>query len=189
MGFPIRTSVDQSLLATPHGFSQRATSFIASWCQGIHQMLLLRLRSDNHAQDERRPGRLPANTITRSAPRHPDRSPNTRRRHATEPSQQCQRAETAPDGAEGQSCQADAWRGLNSTFPMRHGGGGERDRTDDLLLAKQALSQLSYAPKPESRIRRRTRKSSRHSRPSGRWWAEQDLNLRPHAYQACALTS
>ncbi len=25
-------------------------------------------------------------------------------------------------------------------------GGGERDRTDDLLLAKQALYQLSYAP-------------------------------------------
>jgi hypothetical protein len=25
-------------------------------------------------------------------------------------------------------------------------GGGRRDRTDDLLLAKQALSQLSYAP-------------------------------------------
>jgi hypothetical protein len=31
----------------------------------------------------------------------------------------------------------------------RHYGGG-RDRTDDLLLAKQALSQLSYAPKPKS---------------------------------------
>jgi hypothetical protein len=26
------------------------------------------------------------------------------------------------------------------------GGGGERIRTDDLLLAKQALSQLSYTP-------------------------------------------
>jgi hypothetical protein len=26
-------------------------------------------------------------------------------------------------------------------------GGGRRDRTDDLLLAKQALSQLSYAPR------------------------------------------
>ncbi len=25
-------------------------------------------------------------------------------------------------------------------------GGGERARTDDLLLAKQALSQLSYTP-------------------------------------------
>ena len=38
MGCPIRTSTDQSLLAAPHGFSQRATSFIASWCQGIHRM-------------------------------------------------------------------------------------------------------------------------------------------------------
>ena len=31
-------------------------------------------------------------------------------------------------------------------FSTRTGGGGERDRTDDLLLAKQALSQLSYTP-------------------------------------------
>ena len=30
-------------------------------------------------------------------------------------------------------------------------GGGERDRTDDLLLAKQALSQLSYTPLPGAR--------------------------------------
>ena len=30
-------------------------------------------------------------------------------------------------------------------------GGGERDRTDDLLLAKQALSQLSYTPSSEDR--------------------------------------
>ena len=28
----------------------------------------------------------------------------------------------------------------------RKNGGGERDRTDDLLLAKQALYQLSYTP-------------------------------------------
>ena len=27
-------------------------------------------------------------------------------------------------------------------------GGGERDRTDDLLVANQALSQLSYGPAP-----------------------------------------
>jgi hypothetical protein len=37
-GFPIRKSTDQSLLTAPHGLSQRATSFIASQCQGIHQM-------------------------------------------------------------------------------------------------------------------------------------------------------
>ena len=30
--------------------------------------------------------------------------------------------------------------------PCVDDGGGRRDRTDDLLLAKQALSQLSYAP-------------------------------------------
>ena len=29
-------------------------------------------------------------------------------------------------------------------------GGARRDRTDDLLLAKQALSQLSYGPAPVS---------------------------------------
>jgi hypothetical protein len=33
---------------------------------------------------------------------------------------------------------------LNSDYV--ESGGGERDRTDDLLLAKQALSQLSYTP-------------------------------------------
>src|SRR5574337_1350071 len=47
-------------------------------------------------------------------------------------------------------------------------GGARRDRTDDLMLAKHALSQLSYGPG---------------------WWAWEDLNLRPHAYQARALTN
>ena len=31
---------------------------------------------------------------------------------------------------------------------MLEDGGANRDRTDDLLLAKQALSQLSYGPAP-----------------------------------------
>ena len=61
-------------------------------------------------------------------------------------------------------------------------GGARRDRTDDLLLAKQALSQLSYGPAPvfdEAWV------------PSdcGNWWAWEDLNFRPHAYQARALTN
>ena len=42
-GFPIRRSMDQCLLAAPHSLSQRATSFIASQCQGIHEMPLKRL--------------------------------------------------------------------------------------------------------------------------------------------------
>ena len=53
-------------------------------------------------------------------------------------------------------------------------GGDGRNRTDDLMLAKHALSQLSYTPKSPQRVLR---------------WAKEDLNLRPHAYQARALTS
>src|SRR5438105_12218238 len=43
MGCPIRRSRDHRSLASPPGFSQRATSFTASQCQGIHQMPLLAL--------------------------------------------------------------------------------------------------------------------------------------------------
>ena len=38
VGCPIRRSEDPRALAPPLGFSQRATSFIASRYQGIHQM-------------------------------------------------------------------------------------------------------------------------------------------------------
>ena len=41
VGFPIRTSPDQSLLAAPRGLSQLATSFIAVFCQGIHHAPLV----------------------------------------------------------------------------------------------------------------------------------------------------
>jgi hypothetical protein len=69
-------------------------------------------------------------------------------------------------------------------------GGARRDRTDDLKLAKLALSQLSYGPEGA-----RTGKSGdqeiKAPGPSQRmwWWAWEDLNFRPHAYQARALTN
>ena len=53
--------------------------------------------------------------------------------------------------------------------------GADRDRTDDLRLAKPALSQLSYSPGGITR--------------TGSVWARAELNCRPHAYQACALTT
>lgn len=46
-------------------------------------------------------------------------------------------------------------------------GGANRDRTDDLKLAKLALSQLSYGPVVVHRLKR----SLEASRPSGRWRA------------------
>ena len=51
-------------------------------------------------------------------------------------------------------------------------GGGARVRTEDLLRAKQALSQLSYTP----------------NRPND-WWAHLDSNQGPQPYQGCALTN
>ena len=53
VGCPIRISTDQCLLAAPHGFSQRATSFIASWCQGIHRMPLSRSIQRSPSQAKR----------------------------------------------------------------------------------------------------------------------------------------
>ena len=63
------------------------------------------------------------------------------------------------------------------TFAICLAGGADRDRTDDLKLAKLALSQLSYGPGTDDR------------RCSAGWWARDELNVRPHAYQACALTT
>src|SRR2546425_13288832 len=45
-GCPIRRSSDHSLLAAPRGLSQPSTSFIGSWCQGIHRAPLLARRLD-----------------------------------------------------------------------------------------------------------------------------------------------
>ena len=92
-------------------------------------------------------------------------------------------------------------------------GGARRDRTDDILLAKQALSQLSYGPTAVTQTYVRDRvcfasgpfEQSSHGllafnqstglidlpcgKPAAKWWARVDSNYRPHAYQACALTT
>src|ERR1700722_11872995 len=53
VGCPIRRSRDQRLLASPPGLSQRATSFIASQCQGIHQMpFISRLSTTPNGKDQ-----------------------------------------------------------------------------------------------------------------------------------------
>ena len=55
-------------------------------------------------------------------------------------------------------------------FTRRFPGGDNRARTDDPLLAKQVLSQLSYAPFLLA------------------WWVWMDSNHRPPPYQDDALT-
>ena len=54
VGFPIRKSSDQRLFAPSRSLSQRTTSFIASYRQGIHQMplshLIALISNAHHAQ-------------------------------------------------------------------------------------------------------------------------------------------
>ena len=48
---------------------------------------------------------------------------------------------------------------------MRAPGGARRSRTDDILLAKQALYQLSYGPVPEERMQSPGELSATRSQP------------------------
>ena len=186
VGCPIRKSTDQSLLAAPHGLSQRAASFIASQCQGIHQMPFRRLISTNDydATRRRKPTRLPSSPHAsgKDASHDPtDAYPCRTTALSGHPRSlilfTCQRSHTRPGGylcSLADTCSP----GSIGRVTVRHctpPGGGGRDRTDDLMLAKHALSQLSYAPTEKDQ--------------DDQWWAREDLNFRPHAYQARALTN
>ena len=212
MGCPIRTPRDQSLLAAHPGFSQRATSFIASWRQGIHQMPFSHSNPTLHRNNATtchitpikiRPNhytQTPLNTampITRAPLARDDRSDkhaNTRRtseptqtkppqprypdqaspelsyapRDAPEPDSHIQRPTPTPN-THAPPISGHAHIRRRTSYPPRHKPnatkpkppsrppyparsqtapkpGDDRDRTDDPLLAKQVLSQLSYAP-------------------------------------------
>jgi hypothetical protein len=80
-------------------------------------------------------------------------------------------------------------------------GGASRDRTGDLLVANQALSQLSYGPvvhgpkSPAAISADITPSAAGKKRRFARlrltlfWWVWEELHLRPHPYQGCALTN
>ena len=78
LGFPIQKSTDQRVLAPPRGLSQRATSFIASTRQGIHQMPLLRLTCEirlAQGQARRRRPQSKNYTIRGTSPRSATNTP------------------------------------------------------------------------------------------------------------------
>ncbi len=171
VGCPIRKSLDQSLFSAPQSLSQSITSFIASYCQGIHQTpfsRLIRSRRRKLASQRSahpfvrcrpffRPKGMyfsrrhhmdddfwlvyltwttlslailadPCHILTRKWPTTLIISLNDVKRF---PRNHVRQDETEPKGAV-RSCR------LSVCI-----GGAYRNRTDDLLLAKQALSQLS----------------------------------------------
>ncbi len=162
-GCPIRRSGSQRVLASRPGFSQRATSFIASQCQGIHQMPLLRLiillrdfrRTQGQTLSCWTTNRFVKTLILRAHKASSTAYPSPGNR-PTKPA--------VLEGTLGShiSTISNNIRSFGSLRPGRSrtelclslikipnptgAGGGERDRTDDLMLAKHALYQLSYTP-------------------------------------------
>ena len=90
---------------------------------------------------------------------------------------------------------------LSFPWAKKGNGGAKRDRTADLLRARQALSQLSYSPifwYDRVILCLSRRRSVQHTHACRRfdnddkrkiWWVWADLNSRPHPYQGCALTN
>ena len=67
-------------------------------------------------------------------------------------------------------------------------GGADRDRTGGLLVANQALSQLSYSPKAVASWLVAS-VTSHWPLATDFWWAWVELNYRPHPHQGCALAT
>jgi hypothetical protein len=207
VGFPIRTSADQRSLASPRGFSQRATSFFASWRQGIHRTLLS--RSIHHQRPYAGP------------------SPTSKHQQLNQKNAQqltlsiqpirftCQTAcpsTQVPKGTTGQKaislCSVNAaWVTTRpqprcNQLPWRRSGSNRRPPA-----CKAGALPLSYAPEnqfqeraagqaPQQPSHKDQAAKGRQLSPKGypkpkryKVWAREDLNLRPHAYQACALTN
>ena len=158
------------LLPTTRGLSQVATPFIASWCQGIHRMPLVAWPKAKFRMVLLRP---PC-SVTQTASSILLGSCATAFAVATL-AFNCQRtvlgctrtgvyrAITKPPGV----CPG-AIVPILPASALAHRGGDDRARTDDPLLAKQVLSQLSYIPLSPRGI-------ARIHKPYG-WWARVESN-------------
>ena len=163
-GFPIRKSTDQRLLAAPRSLSQRATSFVASWHQGIHQMPLRRLLE---------------HPVTRSAKNHRARQRIQMRSCLNLPRPKAPRPKPErPMTAAAVSVQ--------SSFTMSI---STRDKCPETRLAigsqKPGIrgqgSETRHPPIPRCPIPRSP------SSGAGRWWSRPGSNRRPPACKAGAL--
>ena len=208
-GFPIRTPADQRSLASPRGFSQRATSFIASQRQGIHRTPLLCPRRaarpssiDRSFARTAGDGRLSATPSVRARP--PGRALAYAHTQNTQSRFCCERARRGrPAGRrhEGGGRRRRGGRqgfrrgravGRGGAAPWRRSGSNRRPPACKAGALPAELRPRAHGRRDERPARRTAGATNgrRDERPAGRSaWAREDLNLRPHAYQACALTN
>ena len=245
VGCPIRRSRDRRSRASPPGFSQRATSFIASQCQGIHQMPFVHASaapngkthpaignriSPGYRSPRQRQGNHRRGTLSLPVEPPPDktgdppsedtscgiRTRTLRRRPDTTTVTQLaslqfaiSNAAALPKGA------APAISSLGCRVGRTHASLSARPQIPTLpmpplvkgeglaatpqrspvevtglepapsCLQSRRSSQLSYTPVPQLKAHKPEADLCRRISE----WAREDLNLRPHAYQARALTS
>ena len=185
MGFPIRKSTDQRVFAPPRSLSQRITSFIACACQGIHQLPLRHL-------------------IVLIADAHPDRSPDDHRHKKTSFSRSAREPRlgwpTICPGLSGPDGMPTTRIGIrtNLLFTMSCRTGSTLARAANLFHANDRSSSRHQDWWSRTGSNRRHPACKAGALPaelrprtllSEGWWAWEDLNLRPHAYQARALTN
>ncbi len=217
MGCPIRKSSDQSLLAAPRSLSQRATSFIASQCQGIHQMPFSRSIAKPSCTGSKTLIQPHDTTLSREDTPTEVILSMTAKDGIPEPlvsvflrelkTSQCKRAKR--DGAKHQvslNCfmdptaaqerslnrQATRWWSQTGSNRRPHACKARALPTElwPLLGEPQAPAATSVALAcAPLKLRGASMALEVHAFACGEWWARADSNCRPHAYQACALTT
>jgi hypothetical protein len=202
VGFPIRTSRDQRVLSPPPGLSQSATSFIASCCQGIHQTPLSRLIRSRRRQALLRgewfvpqPVHVPSvrkSNMTHAPPRQRGRCRSrtgTTLARQTRPLGQC--LQTWKDCFRCPTASLLEDEGPRTTKQRtRLDPHSDRDRKRLVFCSLNDVNCRDLATGQRSGpgwIRFAFRSPPRPAQ--AKWWVEEELNLRPHAYQACALTT
>ncbi len=195
-GSPIRKSTDHGMCAPPRRLSQLTTSFFAYTRLGIHHVPFVACQKNlsiGKLQSHVTPTTNPSGSQWKPCPnlKHSNiqLSKSLARRlsplgafRPLPPTNRRRRFIPPPFGA-GKTEDARVRRKTRETSGPEDRGGGEGTRTPDPLLAKQVLCQLSYTPTTVEGA------SSQCRSTQSAWWAWEDLNFRPHAYQACALAS
>ena len=187
MGCPIQKSMDQSLFSAPHGLSQSITSFIASYCQGIHQTPFSRLIWSRNSQ-----------TTSVS-------SPFCKKSRRTK--SKCIHC-NASRWFSNWHCSSSITTTPVSVLDLEQ---NRFSRRQWLHAEPQPIWLTSYAKRLYSDVLYLSKRCQCRSHPkmprrasdwtvkystvlNGQivfccWWVEEDLNLRPHPYQGCALTN
>ena len=204
VGFPIRKSAGQRLFAPHHSLSQRTTSFIASYRQGIHQMPLSRLIaliSNAHLmfsfshipilayRDLRDPEPRLADTalkrpeVIRNKPRR--RRGCNRRSPLDIPSAAGQLALPNEDGCLRQTTGISLSQPLAYLlFTMSNNPPVRVRRAETGTLLHGTWSWLDPCGEPDTAA---PTTSAPDTRRPDRWWSQTGSNRRPHACKARAL--